>query len=44
MSDGLFLILAAGALTVIVVVALKSKPEGRNPHVNARKWNTRRPS
>jgi hypothetical protein len=45
MSDGMFLLLAAGALTLFVLVVLASPPADRNPHTDARKskWNTRRP-
>lgn len=43
MSDLTFIVLAVVALVVMVVLALVSNPEGRNPHVNTRKWWTRNP-
>jgi hypothetical protein len=43
-SDGVYLLLAATVAVAFVVVVLASNPEGRNPHVDARRqrrWWTR---
>jgi hypothetical protein len=42
----MYLLLAATVAVVFVVVVLASNPEGRNPHVDARrsKWWRRPPS
>ena len=43
MSDGMYLLVAAGVALVFVVLVLASNPE-RNPHVDARRqrrWWTR---
>ena len=44
MSDGAYLLLAATVSLLFVVAVLASNPEGRNPHVDARRqrrWWTR---
>lgn len=47
-SDGAYLLLAAAIAAVFVVAVLASNPEGRNPHVDARRpphsWWRRPPS
>jgi hypothetical protein len=42
----MYLLLAAGIALLFVVAVLASNPEGRNPHVNARRqrrWHVRKP-
>jgi hypothetical protein len=44
MTDGMYLLIAAGVAALFVVAVLSTNPEGRNPHVNARRqrrWWTR---
>lgn len=46
MSDGTYLLLAAGVALLFIVVVLASNPEHRNPHMNARRdrrWHVRKP-
>jgi hypothetical protein len=43
-SDGVYLLVAATVALLFVVAVLASNPEGRNPHVDARRqrrWWTR---